>query len=664
MQVKQGVNIHNRFDIEVRDVSTGKLKQKVSAYNIILNQMYNRLCGGSSYFNYIHFGTGTGVVSPTRTSLFTHLGTKSAVTDETIKAMPVSKWKCRIVLNPEEYVDKIITEVGIAFGDSSSNLVTHALLSDAEGNPISINKTSTDVVIIYATVFITLNTTPGLNLLSLPNSNNLINYLTGGPTLFGYIGLLPGEGNGVVLGSGITAIWIADVGNKQRKTGVVRFGINDANGHVKGLECSSIFSLELQAAGVFSGQPYTNVPIDIGDATTKQFGIPSKNIKSESLTVKINGVVSSGYSVSHKHSLNYQHRRLANPPSTGSGSGCGLSADGKNIVALYNAGARKVFVNIDNSFMELPSIPGVANYPAGAAISPNGKVVAFGRNIGTQPYMDTYDIVDSKLVRRPDPDIKPTSSPSRIRLSSDGDVMVISQNTTHFVYDWDGLAWTRRPIIPALVGTLVPAISGDGTVIVIASTSAPYITIYFWTGDTWVTRTPPPITISCRDIKMTRDGITLALAHAVAPYISVYDWVGTEWIARPTPNVPPSDSVANVVINADCTVLAASIGSSPFIFLYTWVNGIWELAPPNTSIVNTNLTLMEMDDSGDLLLVTHSGDPYIKLIDCSRRSTDITFDVAPAVGEVITADYTVDGIHKTNQYVIDASFAIQFGEGV
>lgn len=29
-----------------------------------------------------------------------------------------------------------------------------------------------------------------------------------------------------------------------------------------------------------------------------------------------------------------------------------------------------------------------------------------------------------------------------------------------------------------------------------------------------------------------------------------------------------------------------------------------------------------------------------------------------------TADYTVDGVHKTEQYVIDVSFAIQFGEVV
>ena len=140
MHVNQDVNIHNRFDIEVRDSITGELKQKAIAYNIVLNQMYTRLCAGNSYFVNIHFGTGTGTPTPERTSLFSHLGTKSAVTDKLIKAFPVSKWKRKIVLNPEEYVEETITEVGIAYGSSASNLVTHAMLKDSEGNTISITK--------------------------------------------------------------------------------------------------------------------------------------------------------------------------------------------------------------------------------------------------------------------------------------------------------------------------------------------------------------------------------------------------------------------------------------------------------------------------------------------------------------------------------------------
>lgn len=111
MNIKIGSKIHNRFDIEVRDKITGDLKQKGQAENIILDRIYTRLCNFNSYFSYIHFGQGTGTLDPSRELLFDELGYKSAETEETIKDFPVSKWTSKIVLNPEEYVGKSITEI-------------------------------------------------------------------------------------------------------------------------------------------------------------------------------------------------------------------------------------------------------------------------------------------------------------------------------------------------------------------------------------------------------------------------------------------------------------------------------------------------------------------------------------------------------------------------
>src|SRR5690606_6411839 len=104
MNVKTGVNFHNRFDIEVRDAKTGEIKQKGQAENIILNRMYERLCNFNSYFSYIHFGSGTGEPLSTRNTLFNKIGHKNAVTEEIIKDFPVSKWVRTITINPEEYV--------------------------------------------------------------------------------------------------------------------------------------------------------------------------------------------------------------------------------------------------------------------------------------------------------------------------------------------------------------------------------------------------------------------------------------------------------------------------------------------------------------------------------------------------------------------------------
>jgi len=58
--------------------------------------------------------------------------------------------------------------------------------------------------------------------------------------------------------------------------------------------------------------------------------------------------------------------------------------------------------------------------------------------------------------------------------------------------------------------------------------------------------------------------------------------------------------------------------------------------------------------------------------DYTLVGTTITFNTAPALNVAITADYrytcaitadyTVDGIHKTSTRVIDLTFTIQFGE--
>ena len=442
MNVEQKVNIHNRFDVHIDNIETGEHRELVG-YNIILDQMWTRLCGGSSYFEYIHFGTGTGTPAPERYSLFNQLGTKSAVTEEIIKALPVSSWKRKIVLSPEEFVGQTITEVGIAYGPTESNLVTHAMLKDSEGNVISITKSATDVVTIFATVFITfVNTIPELKLIRMPSDNQLINYLTGSSAPTGSFGLLQGEHYGERLGSTSSATWVSDVPNRKRKTNVLRFGINDANGDVKSLEFTNLFALELPTSGIFGGQPYTNVPIGVGDGETTEFILPSRNIIKNTLKVKKDGVITTDYITSNKNLLPF---KIQNP-----------------------------------------------------------------------------------LVLPP----------------------------TNLAYG----------------------------------------------------------------VSLTSNGTLMAVAHSGSPYITTYDWDGTEWVKKPNPSVVPRTTANGVSLTPDGTLMAVTVG--------------------------------------------YDGLPYIITYDCKPRTLQITFDTPPTSGTVLTADYTTEGIHKTANYVIDVSFAIQFGEGV
>ena len=174
--MKTKIKVHNRFDIELRDAETNELKVKGVAENIVLDRMYTRLCSMNSYFTNIVFGSGTGTLDPTRTTLFNRIDSASASTVETknrVEPLYVTK---RCILSPESYAGQTFTEVGIS--ETTTNINTHALIKDSEGNPLSITKTDLDVLTIYATVYVEISTDNS----SFPMNNSVITYLLNGTT--------------------------------------------------------------------------------------------------------------------------------------------------------------------------------------------------------------------------------------------------------------------------------------------------------------------------------------------------------------------------------------------------------------------------------------------------------------------------------------------------
>lgn len=150
-------SIHNRFDIEVIDAKTRKIKQRAVGHNVICNALWTRLANRQTYFTHIHYGTGTGTPSSADTSLFAFKGYVQIASDNGLKIDDencVASITCQVQLAETVAVGSTITEVGIAYGTSASNLVTHAMLKDMNGNNISLKKTDTDIVNIYATVFV------------------------------------------------------------------------------------------------------------------------------------------------------------------------------------------------------------------------------------------------------------------------------------------------------------------------------------------------------------------------------------------------------------------------------------------------------------------------------------------------------------------------------
>ena len=269
MKAEFKTNIHNRFDIEVRDTKTNALKQTGVAENIVLDRAYTRICNFSSYFTRIHFGTGVGTLSPDRTTLFTPVSNKVAAVEEKIKEYPISKITKKIVLNPEEFVGQEITEVGIS--ETTNAINTHALIKDAEGNPLSILKTDLDVVTIYATVFIKLqNPSEDFRFINFPN-NSIVNYFLDDTTPSDIIAcdrnkeMSNTPGPVITQKTGSITVSTADK-TRNIKT---RFGVSEANGSVKGIRILDMLKAALPHSNIYTGHNFENVILGSGDGDRK-----------------------------------------------------------------------------------------------------------------------------------------------------------------------------------------------------------------------------------------------------------------------------------------------------------------------------------------------------------------------------------------------------------
>lgn len=667
MHVEPKINIHNRFDIHVDNIETGEHKEFTS-YNIVLNSMYGRICNLIEYFKAIAFGSGTGTLDPSRTTLFSYLGIRIATNVELIKAAPVSSWKRKIVLNPEEFVGSVITEVGIASTESSNALVTHSLLKDSEGNPISITKTATDVVTIYATVFVTLSESdPTLKWIELPNNNALINFLIGNTAIPGvtYGTIYDAFVGGYALANGAAVSWTPDIPNKKLKSNLTRIPTTQGNGYVaKAFGATNIFMKKIPSAGLFEGQPLVDVPIGTGDGVKTKFTLPSTDVIDNTIVVKNNSNV-----VAHAiENIPYTLSRLASPA-------------------------------------ELPTSTGFAS-----AISGDGKVMAVGTN--ASPYLHVYSYANDKISVRKTPVLSGTPTINDLDLNYDGSVLAIATNSSKpLVYDWDGTEYIQRPLPDTILTTTQGvALANDGNTLAACSTSmSPYIGSWDWVDGAWVSRSNPvnlPVNFvygcditpdglvmviggdnstggmvydwngsiwikrgnnlnnTVMDVAVSDDGLTVALALYSLPYLAVYDWNGSTWIKRTDPVVAAGAAQTyGITISKDKKTFIIVSATSPRIHVYDWNDNLLVKRPDPRNIPAGNGRSIDISDDNQLIICGHTNTPFFTLYKCNKK-TDVILETPPDLNNPITASYTVDGVHKTDQFVIDSSFSIQFGEGV
>jgi len=323
--LKTSCAIHNRFDIVVKDAKTGKVKQRAKAYNVVLNGFFTwltsyvgSLISSGTYGLYLpyglSYGSGSGTPAVTDSGLFSSQGTLQsydfgAVTTNAY-GNPTSWKSVAFTLDVNTANGVNITEVGLVIGNGSSNtrLISHAMLQDSEGNQISINKTSNDVVIITATIYLTItNAGFGTGALYPAVQNNALvtglmavqsnggtNKRTGIPSTVYMGNIIPANCEEIAALASISSDSGTPTADATGKATYPLLTISPSIGDKKSIRCIGLPGIGVAVFpnhDIFPPFAISNLAIGTGDGATTDFNIAAPYIMTGSEVITVGGAV-------------------------------------------------------------------------------------------------------------------------------------------------------------------------------------------------------------------------------------------------------------------------------------------------------------------------------------------------------------------------------------
>jgi len=306
--------IHNRFDIIVKDSKTGKVDE-IKAYNTTLpQQVIDYLTREVSSLNndfdgigYIDIGRGVGTTSPTDIALFDQIARVSCSREEYQISREFSSATYKAILSESSYIGETITELGLTARleyDSDNYayyLLSHALLKDSEGNPISIGpKTDTQTIEIYATAYVEIPEPVGdinfiYNNQNRYNKGLLIGYEYGAFVDHYYFETYPDVGVQAVFHPakkykktthsmvGNVSTFVAD-----------RLLSTEGNEHdICEIELSGYGKIRFPNTSLFPAMSFTDENIGVGDGNNTGFDLLTNYWVEDTVNVKVDGVLQS-----------------------------------------------------------------------------------------------------------------------------------------------------------------------------------------------------------------------------------------------------------------------------------------------------------------------------------------------------------------------------------
>lgn len=329
IQATAKASFHNRFDIEVVDGVTGETKQIAQAENVMCTKFwaYSPFQENSYYtMNRIHIGKGAGTPAFADQSLFSLLTAYTVVTstsnyDSVNKVFSVT---LGITISESELVGETITEIGCG---NPNYIFTHAMLKDMNGNPISIAKTNTDIINVYATVFLHWTDLNGFEMWDIWNPQQFV--------LLEHFMRLRAIGGSYEIGTAYNKVYCGDRGDPNFTTGVWSYNVAlkqvtftatrmsasacNRDGGISKLtidhtyNCAEGFKTTLPQSW-YAGSDIVGEAIGTGNGSTVDF--KTAFVLTRNATIYVNGVVASGVTVENL-STYVNNIHFASPPASG-----------------------------------------------------------------------------------------------------------------------------------------------------------------------------------------------------------------------------------------------------------------------------------------------------------------------------------------------------------
>lgn len=318
--------LSGQYHLIMRNVHTGEIKADVTVHNLITNNGLKMATVGAERrpINEIVVGSGTGTPAITDTALFHQLWYKTEQSNAVnIVSVDTIKLTRTFIFEASPTYVGSITEVGLRI-NYTGTLFSHAMISDAEGHTMAIEKTEDDELTIITEITCSL-------------SNELLNYhsvlnrymdASENKSLCNLLCLTVKDGGLVVgsydsktlygiefLGGGfmpyglfadskafIDRSWV-DATRSVRFHDSLRLTAKSKPGYFKyaklipyasrssGRDRSAhgyLFDLT-EAGGAWPGKDISNIRVGVGDGSTQDFKIPINYFKENTDTIYVNG---------------------------------------------------------------------------------------------------------------------------------------------------------------------------------------------------------------------------------------------------------------------------------------------------------------------------------------------------------------------------------------